>query len=238
MTNKTRILIVDDEHRIRGLIKMYLEREGYSIDEVENGEEALFKAFEKEYHLIILDLMLPGMDGLQVCEEIRRKKATPIIMLTARGEESNRIEGFEGGADDYIVKPFSPRELVHRVKAVLRRSSATAFLSTETETHNVIVFPDLVIDDDAHEVRAGGEAVSLTPKEYELLHYLAKSPDKVFSRETLLRDVWDYEFFGDLRTVDTHVKRLREKLNRVCPNVASMISTVWGVGYKLEVSKE
>lgn len=233
-----KILVVDDEHRIRRLIKMYLEREGYSIDEVDNGEEAIIMAFKEEYHLIILDLMLPEMDGLQVCQEIRKSKATPIIMLTARGEESNRIEGFEVGADDYIVKPFSPRELVHRVKAVLRRSSATAFLSTEIETHNVIVYPDLIIDDDAHEVRAGGEIVSLTPKEYELLHYLAQSPDKVFSREKLLRDVWDYEFFGDLRTVDTHVKRLREKLNRVSPDVASMISTVWGVGYKLEVSKE
>lgn len=233
-----KILVVDDEHRIRRLIKMYLEREGYTIDEVDNGEEAITMAFQEEYHLIILDLMLPEMDGLQVCQEIRKRKATPIIMLTARGEESNRIEGFEVGADDYIVKPFSPRELVHRVKAVLRRSSVTAFLSTEIETHNVIVYPDLIIDDDAHEVRAGGEIVSLTPKEYELLHYLAQSPDKVFSREKLLRDVWDYEFFGDLRTVDTHVKRLREKLNRVSPDVALMISTVWGVGYKLEVSKE
>lgn len=233
-----KILVVDDEHRIRRLIKMYLEREGYMIDEVENGEEAIKMAFIKGYDLIILDLMLPGMDGLEVCQEIRKQKATPIIMLTARGEESNRIEGFEVGADDYIVKPFSPRELVHRVKAVLRRSSATAYLSTETETHNVIVYPDLIIDDDAHEVRAGGEIVCLTPKEYELLHYLAQSPDKVFSREQLLRDVWDYEFFGDLRTVDTHIKRLREKLNRVSPDVASMISTVWGVGYKLEVSKE
>ena len=238
MNSKMRILVVDDEHRIRHLIKMYLEREGYLIDEVENGEEALKRAFSQTYHLIILDLMLPGMDGLEVCEEIRKKKATPIIMLTARGEESNRIEGFESGADDYTIKPFSPRELVHRVKAVLRRSSATAFLSTEIETHNVIVYPDLIIDLDAHEVKAGGEVVSLTPKEYELLHYLARSPDKVFSRETLLRDVWDYEFFGDLRTVDTHVKRLREKLNRVSPQVALMISTVWGVGYKLEVSKE
>ena len=121
----------------------------------------------------------------------RNKKATPVIMLTARGEETNRVEGFEAGTDDYVIKPFSPRELVHRVKAVLRRSSATAFLSTEMETHNVIVFPELTIDHDAHEVRAGGTEVSLTPKEYELLHYLASSPDKVFTREELLRDVWN-----------------------------------------------
>jgi two-component system response regulator ResD len=159
-------------------------------------------------------------------------------MLTARGEETNRVEGFEAGTDDYVVKPFSPRELVHRVKAVLRRTSATAFLTTDTETHNVIVFPELTIDHDAHEVKAGGKKIQLTPKEYELLYYLAKSPDKVFTREQLLRDVWHYEFFGDLRTVDTHVKRLREKLNRASAKAAKMITTVWGVGYKLEVPKE
>ena len=178
------------------------------------------------------------MDGLDVCRQIRQDKATPIIMLTARGEESNRVEGFEAGADDYVVKPFSPREVIHRVKAVLRRSSATAFLSTETETRQVIVFPDLTIDQDAHEVRAGGKVVTLTPKEYELLLYLARSPDKVFTREDLLRDVWNYEFFGDLRTVDTHIKRLREKLNRASAPAAKSITAVWGVVYKLEVAKE
>lgn len=238
MEKQYHILVVDDEERIRRLLRMYLEREGYRIDEAEDGEKALEKAFAIDYDLILLDLMLPGMDGLDVCTEIRRKKATPVIMLTARGEESNRVEGFEVGTDDYVVKPFSPRELVHRVKAVLRRTSATAFLSTETETHNVIVFPDLTIDHDAHEVKAGGQTITLTPKEYELLYYLARTPDKVFTRETLLRDVWNYEFFGDLRTVDTHVKRLREKLNRASPEAAKMITTVWGVGYKLEVPKE
>ncbi len=236
--SQERILVVDDEERIRRLLKMYLEREGYLIEEAEDGEEALRKALETDYDLILLDLMLPGMDGLDVCRQIRQDKATPIIMLTARGEESNRVEGFEAGADDYVVKPFSPREVIHRVKAVLRRSSATAFLSTETETRQVIVFPDLTIDQDAHEVRAGGKVVTLTPKEYELLLYLARSPDKVFTREDLLRDVWNYEFFGDLRTVDTHIKRLREKLNRASPPAAKMITTVWGVGYKLEVPKD
>ncbi|WP_072330047.1 response regulator transcription factor [Thermoactinomyces sp. DSM 45891] len=236
--NQQTILVVDDEDRIRRLLRMYLEREGYIIDEAEDGEQALEKAFQKDYDLILLDLMLPGMDGLEVCAEIRKKKATPIIMLTARGEETNRVDGFEVGTDDYVVKPFSPRELVHRVKAVVRRASATAYLTTKTNTHNVIVFPELTIDHDAHEVKAGGKSISLTPKEYELLHYLAKSPDKVFTRETLLRDVWNYEFFGDLRTVDTHVKRLREKLNRASSRAASMITTVWGVGYKLEVPKE
>lgn len=238
MESTHNILVVDDEERIRKLLRMYLEREGYTIDEAENGEEALEKSLANNYDIILLDLMLPGMDGLEVCTEIRKRKATPIIMLTARGEEANRVEGFEAGTDDYVVKPFSPRELIHRVKAVLKRASATAFLTTNVETHNVIVFPDLTIDHDAHEVKAGGQVIALTPKEYELLYYLAKSPDKVFSRETLLRDVWNYEFFGDLRTVDTHVKRLREKLNRFSSQSAMMITTVWGVGYKLEVPKE
>ncbi|MGA8941526.1 MAG: response regulator transcription factor [Thermoactinomyces sp.] len=238
MDKQYQILVVDDEDRIRRLLRMYLEREGFYIEEAEDGEKALEMALEKDYDLILLDLMLPGMDGLDVCAEIRKKKATPVIMLTARGEEANRVEGFEAGTDDYVVKPFSPRELVHRVKAVLRRASATAFLTTDTETNNVLVFPELTIDHDAHEVKAGGKKIQLTPKEYELLYYLAKSPDKVFTREQLLRDVWHYEFFGDLRTVDTHVKRLREKLNRASIKAAKMITTVWGVGYKLEVPKE
>lgn len=238
MSENQRILVVDDEDRIRRLIRMYLEREGYDIEEAEDGDTALKMALETDYNLILLDLMLPGMDGIDVCEQVRKKKATPIIMLTARGEEANRVQGFEVGADDYVVKPFSPREVVHRVKALLRRASATAYLKTEQVASNALVFPDLTIDHDAHRVVAGGVEVNLTPKEYELLHYLAQSPDKVFSREDLLKDVWHYEFFGDLRTVDTHVKRLREKLNRVSPEAAAMIATVWGVGYKLEVPKE
>ncbi|KRE54338.1 DNA-binding response regulator [Paenibacillus sp. FSL A5-0031] len=233
----SRILVVDDEERIRRLLKMYLEKEGYTIDEAEDGETALRLASNTDYALILLDVMLPGIDGVEVCSRLRQVKATPVIMLTAKGEEMNRVQGFEVGADDYVVKPFSPREVIYRVKAILRRSSATAFLTKEINSSNNIVFPHLVIEHDAHRVTAGGQEVSLTPKEYELLHYLAVSPDKVFSREELLKDVWNYEFFGDLRTVDTHVKRLREKLNKVSPDAASMITTVWGVGYKLEVPK-
>lgn len=233
----SRILVVDDEERIRRLLKMYLEKEGYMIDEAEDGETALRLASNTDYALILLDVMLPGIDGVEVCSRLRQVKATPVIMLTAKGEEMNRVQGFEVGADDYVVKPFSPREVIYRVKAILRRSSATAFLTKEINSSNNIVFPHLVIEHDAHRVTAGGQEVSLTPKEYELLHYLAVSPDKVFSREELLKDVWNYEFFGDLRTVDTHVKRLREKLNKVSPDAASMITTVWGVGYKLEVPK-
>lgn len=237
MDTKERVLVVDDEERIRRLLKMYLEKEGYAIDEAMDGESALNMAMETDYDLILLDLMLPGMDGIEVCTRLRQAKSTPVIMLTAKGEEVNRVQGFEVGADDYVVKPFSPREVIYRVRAILRRSSATAYLSKETNTSNNIVFPHLIIEHDAHRVTAGGQEVSLTPKEYELLHYLAVSPDKVFSREELLRDVWNYEFFGDLRTVDTHVKRLREKLNKVSPESAAMITTVWGVGYKLEVPR-
>lgn len=232
-----RILVVDDEERIRRLLRMYLEKEGYQIDEVEDGKSALQKALENDYDLILLDVMLPEMDGIEVCTRLRQTKSTPVIMLTAKGEEVNRVQGFEVGADDYVVKPFSPREVIYRVKAILRRSSATAYLSKDSNTSNTIVFPHLMIEHDAHRVTAGGKEVSLTPKEYELLHYLAVSPDKVFSREELLKDVWNYEFFGDLRTVDTHVKRLREKLNKVSPEAAAMITTVWGVGYKLEVPR-
>ncbi len=232
-----RILVVDDEERIRRLLRMYLEKEGFQIEEAEDGESALQKASEEDFALILLDLMLPGMDGIEVCSKLRQVKSTPVIMLTAKGEEANRVQGFEVGTDDYVVKPFSPREVIYRVKAILRRSSATAFLSKQDGSSNIIVFPHLTIEHDAHRVSADGQEVSLTPKEYELLHYLACSPDKVFSREDLLKDVWNYEFFGDLRTVDTHVKRLRGKLKKVSPDAAAMINTVWGVGYKLEVPK-
>lgn len=235
MEHEGKILVVDDEERIRKLLRMYLERENYEIHEAENGEKALELALETDYDVVLLDLMLPGIDGTEVCAELRKTKATPVIMLTAKGEESNRVQGFEVGADDYVVKPFSPREVILRVKALLRRSTPTKFLQTDTTSKEVIVFPYLTIDNDAHRVTAGGKEVGLTPKEYELLYYLAKTPDKVYSREQLLKDVWNYEFFGDLRTVDTHVKRLREKLNRVSPEAATMISTVWGVGYKFEV---
>ncbi|WP_158735280.1 response regulator transcription factor [Alteribacillus sp. YIM 98480] len=238
MADEAKVLVVDDEERIRRLLKMYLEREDYIVEEAENGEEALDLAMNNDYDVILLDLMMPGIDGIEVCQELRKSKATPVIMLTAKGEESNRVQGFEVGTDDYIVKPFSPREVILRVKALLRRSSSTKFLQTETQAKDVLVFPHLTIDNDAHRVTANNEIISLTPKEYELLLYLAQAPDKVFSREQLLKDVWNYDFFGDLRTVDTHIKRLREKLSKVSQEAADMISTVWGVGYKFEAVNE
>ncbi|WP_031544887.1 response regulator transcription factor [Salinicoccus luteus] len=232
-----RILIVDDEERIRKLLNMYLVREGYEITEADNGEDALDLALEQDFHCILLDLMMPRMDGIEVAKRLRTQKSTPIIMLTAKGEENNRVEGFEVGADDYIVKPFSPREVVLRVKAILRRSSETTFIEADASTKDVIVYDHLVIDNDAHRVLADDVKVNLTPKEYELLLFLARSPDKVFDREELLREVWHYDFYGDLRTVDTHVKRLREKLNKVSPEASDMIHTVWGIGYKFEVNE-
>lgn len=235
MEEKMKILVVDDEERIRRLLKMYLEREGYEVTEAEDGITALQLAVDFHFDCILLDVMMPGMDGMEVCEGIREKKNTPIIMLTAKGEEANRVQGFELGTDDYIVKPFSPREVILRVKALLRRTNSSALVNPEPRAKDVLVFPHLTIDNDAHRVTADGIEVSLTPKEYELLHFLAKTPDKVFDRENLLKEVWQYEFFGDLRTVDTHVKRLREKLNKVSEPAAKMIVTVWGVGYKFEV---
>lgn len=235
MTEK--ILIVDDEERIRKLLYMYLVREGYEITEADNGKDALNLSLKEDFNCILLDLMMPEMDGIEVAKNIRSEKSTPIIMLTAKGEENNRVEGFEVGADDYIVKPFSPREVVLRVKAILRRSSETAFIEKDATAKDVIVYDHLVIDNDAHRVIADDKRVNLTPKEYELLLFLAKSPDKVFEREELLKEVWHYDFYGDLRTVDTHVKRLREKLNKVSPEASRMINTVWGIGYKFEVNE-
>jgi two-component system response regulator ResD len=234
-TDRELILVVDDEERIRRLVRMYLERNGFAVDEAGDGTEALTKALETEYGLIILDLMLPGMDGRDVCAEIRQYKQTPIIMLTAAGDESDRVHGFELGADDYVVKPFSPRELIMRVKALLRRTGAAGEGSQAALGH-ILTFPGLVINIDSRKVLVEDQEVMLTPKEFDLLLYLAQRPEKVFSREELLRDVWDYQFFGDQRTVDTHVKRLREKLGRGSERVPLHIHTVWGVGYKFEVA--
>lgn len=236
MSEGKKVLVVDDEERIRRLLRMYLERDNFIVEEAEDGKSALKLALENDYDVILLDIMMPEMDGIQVCEEVRKEKMTPIIMLTAKGEESNRVQGFEAGADDYIVKPFSPREVVLRIKAVLRRTGS-ASLGASTTANNLIVFPHLTIDLDAYRVTSNGQEIQLTPKEYELLVFLAQSPDKVFRREDLLREVWQYEFFGDLRTVDTHVKRLREKLTSVSEEAAKMIVTVWGIGYKLEVEE-
>lgn len=229
-----RILVVDDEERIRRLVRMYLERSGFSVEEAEDGREALDMALSGSYALIILDLMLPSMDGREVCTHIRQKMDTPIIMLTAAGDEVSRIQGFELGADDYVVKPFSPRELVMRVKALLKRAGDPEM--QRADAHQILTFPDLNIHLDGRKVEVAGKEVNLTPKEFDLLVYMAQRPEKVFTREELLRDVWNYQFYGDQRTVDTHIKRLREKLGQASDKVSRYIVTVWGVGYKFEVS--
>ena len=238
MEQNPKILVVDDEERIRRLVRMYLERNSFDVEEAEDGQEALDKALANPYDLIVLDLMLPSMDGRDVCASLRQQgKEVPIIMLTASGDEMNRIHGFELGADDYVVKPFSPRELVMRVKALLKRSRPQVEQEANPVLGSVLTFRGLTINMDSRRVICGGEEVSLTPKEYELLCYLAQRPEKVFSREELLRDVWNYQFYGDQRTVDTHIKRLREKLGKASERAASMIVTVWGVGYKFEVGE-
>lgn len=238
MQEQQTILIIEDEDRIRRLLKMYLERDDFQTVEASNGEDGVALAQENDYDLIILDLMLPTLDGISVCKEIRKTKTMPILMLTAKGEESDRIEGFEAGADDYVVKPFSPREVVLRVKALLKRSQGSQLSDAKKLSNDVLIFKRLKIDNNAHRVTVNGKDLTLTPKEYELLYFLASHQDRVFDRETLLKEVWQYEFFGDLRTVDTHIKRLREKIGQADETAAQMIATVWGIGYKFEVDDE
>src|SRR5699024_8384730 len=210
------------------------ERDHFVVEEADNGKDALEKALDNDYDMILLDIMMPEMDGIEVCEALRKEKSTPVIMLTAKGEESNRVQGFEIGADDYIVKSFSPSEIIISIKAVLRRTKNITSDPKHVQSINLIVFPHLTIDLDAYRVTAAEQEVMLTPNVYELLLFLAQSPDQLFKREDLLKEVWQYEFFSDLRTVDTHVKRLREKLTNVSKKAAKMIVTVWGVGYKFE----
>ena len=216
-----KILIVDDEALIRDVIKEYLLIEGYEVDEASDGEEAVKKALEKDYTLIIMDIMMPHKDGYQACKEIRAKKNTPFIMLSARGEEYDKLVGFDLGIDDYVTKPFSPKELVARIKAITKRS-----FSTETS----FKFGGLVIDDKAHDVYVDNKKIYLTPKEYDLLKYLISNNNIALSREQLLTNVWGYDFYGDDRTIDTHIKTLRKNIGKY----GDFIKTVRGIGYKFE----
>lgn len=217
------ILVVEDDPTISELIKYNLQKEGFRVLAVSDGEKALERIQASPPHLVILDLLLPKLDGLAVCRELRgdpRTKAVPVLMLTARTEEMDKLAGFEAGADDYLTKPFSPRELVARVKALLRR--------IETAPGNIIKMESLVIDLDRHEVRIGIRSLHLTPKEFDLLAFLAQHPGRVYSREQLLDHVWGYEYLGTSRTVDVHVRHLREKLG----TKSGWIETVKGVGYR------
>lgn len=219
----SRILVVDDEALIRDLIKEYISLENFTVDEAADGREGLQLFRQRHYDLVILDVMMPFMDGWSLCREIRRGSQVPIIMLTARGEEYDKLLGFELGVDDYITKPFSPKELLARIKAILRRSAGN-------ETNQQAAFEGLRLDFDAHTVKVDGTLVGLTPKEYELISFFARNPNRVFSREQLLDSVWGYDFVGDTRTVDTHVKMLRESLGAY----RKYIVTVWGTGYKFD----
>ncbi|WP_371366751.1 Transcriptional regulatory protein SrrA [Sporomusa rhizae] len=228
MTGKT-VLIVDDEQPIRELLALYLTREGFTVTEAADGAQALIKHQEKKPDLILLDIMMPVLDGLEVCRQIRKFSEIPIIMLTSRAEDDDRILGLDIGADDYVTKPFNPREVVARVKAVLRRQSAPKEKPAEA-----LSYPNLLIDMAKHTVIAFGEEVALANKEMELLWHLASHPGVAVSREQLLESVWDYSYCGDTRTVDTHIKRIRKKLG-IPADSPWDIKTVWGIGYKFEV---
>jgi DNA-binding response OmpR family regulator len=223
------ILVVDDEEHIRELVRLYLEKDGYKVSMAGDGLEAVQKAKAESPQLIILDIMLPKLDGWDVCREVRKFADTPIIMLTAKGEEFDKVLGLELGADDYLTKPFSPRELVARIKAILRRSAT----EEPAKDESVIVIPGLVINQSSREVNVNGQEVMLTPKEFDLLWFLAKNTGKVFTREQLLTAIWGYDYYGDMRTVDTHIKRLREKVEK--DGQPYHVRTIWGVGYKFEV---
>lgn len=231
MAAKQKILIVDDDNNIAELISLYLTKECFDTKIVNDGEEAL-QAFETySPNLILLDLMLPGIDGYQVCREVRTKSNIPIIMLSAKGEIFDKVLGLELGADDYMMKPFDSKELVARVKAVLRRYQP---VKTEEPASDIkcVKYTDLVINLSNYSVLYRGEQVDMPPKELELLYFLASSPNQVFTREQLLDHIWGYEYIGDTRTVDVHVKRLREKIK---DHANWSLATVWGIGYKFEV---
>lgn len=231
MVAKQKILIVDDDNNIAELISLYLTKECFDTRIVNDGEEALMAFEQYSPNLILLDLMLPGIDGYQVCREVRAKANVPIIMLSAKGEIFDKVLGLELGADDYMMKPFDSKELVARVKAVLRRYQPLKIEEAPSEL-KCVKYTDLIINLSNYSVIYHGQPVDMPPKELELLYFLASSPNQVFTREQLLDHIWGYEYIGDTRTVDVHVKRLREKIK---DHTHWGIATVWGIGYKFEV---
>jgi DNA-binding response OmpR family regulator len=231
MAAKQKILIVDDDTNIAELISLYLTKECYETKMVHDGESALKELNLFQPNLILLDLMLPGMDGYQVCREVRTKSQVPIIMLSAKGEVFDKVLGLELGADDYIVKPFDTKELVARVKANLRRCQQVVAEPVRPADAKIVEYPDLTINQSNYSVLYQGRTVEMPPKELELLYFLASSPNQVFTREQLLDHIWGYEYIGDTRTVDVHIKRLREKIK---DHPRWSLSTVWGIGYKFE----
>ena len=234
MVAKQKILIVDDDNNIAELVSLYLTKECFDTKIVNDGEEALTEFEHYHPNLILLDLMLPGIDGYQVCREIRAKANVPIIMLSAKGEIFDKVLGLELGADDYIMKPFDSKELVARVKAVLRRYQPVKQEEPSIEI-KCVEYPDLIVNLSNYSVIYNGNPIDMPPKELELLYFLASSPNQVFTREQLLDHIWGYEYIGDTRTVDVHVKRLREKIK---DHDVWRLSTVWGIGYKFEVKNQ
>ena len=232
MATKQKILIVDDDNNIAELISLYLTKECYETLIVNDGEEALTAFDSYEPNLILLDLMLPGKDGYQVCREIRAKSQTPVIMLSAKGEIFDKVLGLELGADDYMIKPFDSKELVARVKAVLRRYQPVQTAPAYSKDAKIAEYEALIVNQTNYSVIYKGEVIDMPPKELELLYFIASSPNQVFTREQLLDNIWGYEYVGDTRTVDVHIKRLREKIK---DHANWGISTVWGIGYKFEV---
>ena len=226
---KTKILLVDDDPNIRQLVRLYLEKEGFDVTEADRGDSALKEFKAAPPNLMLLDVMLPGMDGWQVCREVRKVSNIPIIMLTAKDETFDKVLGLELGADDYVVKPFDTKELVARIKAVIRR-----YQNGGDPAEKELAFPGLTINMSQYTVTYMGKEMDMPPKELELLYFLASHPGMVFTREQLLEQVWGYDYFGDSRTVDVHVKRLREKLSGG-EAMGWQIKTVWGVGYKFDV---
>lgn len=238
MAVKQKILIVDDDTNIAELISLYLVKECFDTLQAEDGEDALIKFKEYNPNLILLDLMLPGIDGYEVCREIRKTSDVPIIMLSAKGEVFDKVLGLQLGADDYMIKPFDSKELVARVKAVLRRFQPASVSEANTmvseEKGDFVVYQDLIINQTNYAVTYYGEGIEMPPKELELFYFLASHPNQVFTREQLLDHIWGYEYIGDTRTVDVHIKRLREKIK---DHAAWKLSTVWGIGYKFEIVK-
>lgn len=233
MTTKQKILIVDDDLNIAELISLYLTKECFDTKIVNDGESAINEFASYQPNLVLLDLMLPGIDGYEVCREIRKTSKTPIIMLSAKGEVFDKVLGLELGADDYIIKPFDSKELVARVRAVLRRFNPVLESEDDEDklTGDYVRYPDLIINLSNYSVQYYGKNIEMPPKELELFYFLASNPNQVFTREQLLDHIWGYEYFGDTRTVDVHIKRLREKIK---DHSDWSLSTVWGIGYKFE----
>ena len=227
-----KILVADDDLNICELLRLYLEKEGFEVVMAHDGEEAIARFESEKPSLILLDIMMPKLDGWQVCRQIRQKSDCPIIMLTAKGETFDKVLGLELGADDYVVKPFDTKEIVARIKAVLRRSGPAGAAANEVKE---VSYDKLTVNMTRYELKVDGKVVDAPPKELELLFHLASNPNRVFTRDQLLDEVWGFEYYGDSRTVDVHIKRLREKLEGVSDQWS--LKTVWGVGYKFEVKE-